>query len=270
MKVVAGWVATRASKESMIRSNEGNAARSPTYQSGFASSSSSRSFVPSSGWKKATGSATWIVTGMPKRAAVSQRGPSRRSSGISSSPRSSRIQTELLPDLQPARAGEDAAFELRRESVAEPCLLGDGPVQLAEREEPVRMGVSCRSRLARSSSPCSRRGSRRWRRCTRPSPRATARRRVWTIRDRPTTIARDGCGRRRRGTEPVARGGREGEGTSEAGTRGAGVREASDPWCVTVRRSAGSAGAAALRRLAWRAWLSSGCLQNDVPSDGIL
>ena len=49
-------------------------------------------------------------------------------------------QTELLPDLQPARTGEDAAFELRRESVAEPCLLGDAPVQLAEREEPVRMG----------------------------------------------------------------------------------------------------------------------------------
>ena len=33
----------------------GNVARSPTYQSGFASSSSIRSFVPSSGWKKRPG-----------------------------------------------------------------------------------------------------------------------------------------------------------------------------------------------------------------------
>ena len=49
-------------------------------------------------------------------------------------------QTELLPDLQPARTREHAAFKLRRESIAEPGLLGDGPVQLTEREEPVRMG----------------------------------------------------------------------------------------------------------------------------------
>ena len=155
MKVVAGWVATRASKESMIRSNDGNVGTVADVPVGIREQLLQPLVRPVERLEEGDRVGDVDRDG---DAQACRRVPERTEPTVVGHQQLAAVvtdpQTELLPDLQPARTGEDAAFELRRESVAEPCLLGDAPVQLAEREEPVRMGVSYRSRLARSSSPC--------------------------------------------------------------------------------------------------------------------
>ncbi|WP_241684524.1 hypothetical protein [Actinomadura sp. J1-007] len=85
MNVVPGWAATSPSSASMRRSNVGSPGR-PKCQSGWDSSSSSRSLCRSSGAKNATGSAVWISTGRPSSPAAAKTGPRRGSSGRTSRP----------------------------------------------------------------------------------------------------------------------------------------------------------------------------------------
>ena len=114
MNVVRGWRTTTASRPSISSSNGGKPSRSgrpggrvgQKCQSGWACSSSQRSLRASSGSKKATGSATWIVTGTPSSPAAAHSGSRRGSSTGTRRPDVSRARSpssfQTLRPLAPA------------------------------------------------------------------------------------------------------------------------------------------------------------------------
>ena len=126
----------------------------PNHQSGFASSSSSRSFRSSTGSKNAIGSARWIVTGTSRSAAAAQTGSSRSSSGAISRSRPSRNRRPRCFHTFNPRAPR--ATESRSDAAIrspKPILGRLPPVKCANVTNRPGNARSYRSRLASSSSP---------------------------------------------------------------------------------------------------------------------
>ena len=147
--VVRGWRATSRPKAASSSSNGGNpgASGSPAgrvgqkCQSGWAWSSSQRSFVGSSGSKKAIGSAMWMTTGRSSSAAaVPERVEARVVDRDEAAVGIARPQAEQLPDLEPARSPRGGVPQPGRLRLPERRVGGPAVVvEAGEDRDPIRI-----------------------------------------------------------------------------------------------------------------------------------